>query len=130
MFEFDYSVERNINSAVLVVTLATLLYGLISWCVLPKFRNYRNYVFFNALLSNFLKIMAYHFSGLLCLQLKTRFYLRRYFSTTNTYWLLVISHMFYIDIVKVFNGNTRRRFLKSSFLGWGVPLITLLFVFF
>ena len=51
-------------------------------------------------------------------------FIRDYFETAKTHWTLVISHMFYVDIVKVFSGTIRRRYLKSCVFGWGVSLIT------
>ncbi|KAJ8721676.1 hypothetical protein PYW07_002451 [Mythimna separata] len=112
----------------LVLMLAALIYGLTSCCILKKFRNYRNFVFLNAILTYFLlyclDIMLEEIEFLRTSGLFSN--LPHYLATAKNHWLLVISHMFYVDIVKVFNQNVRRRYLKSFMFGWGVPLITYL----
>ncbi|KAJ8730996.1 hypothetical protein PYW08_002409 [Mythimna loreyi] len=104
-----------------VLTLAALIYGLTSWCFLKKFQSYRNYVLLNAILSDFFYYLTFstmkHWIFISSFQL-------HYFATAKTHWLLVISHMFYVDIVKVFNQNVQRRYLKSCVFGWGVAIIT------
>lgn len=36
------------------LTIAAFIYGVTSWCLIKKFRNYRNFVFLNAILPNLL----------------------------------------------------------------------------
>lgn len=126
----------TIDSILIALTLATLTYGVTSWCILKKFRNYKNFVLLNAILSNFLRNILtpiylhlssendHNKSNATTASMLYLEYLAEYFSTAKTHWLLIISHMFYADIVKVFSGNMQRRYLKSSIFGWGVSLIT------
>ncbi|KAJ8714963.1 hypothetical protein PYW08_004944 [Mythimna loreyi] len=105
---------------VYVLTLAAFTYGLISWCLIKKFRNYKNYTFLCTIFANLLLLTCgFIASTSNWLYFSTLFY----FYTVKHYWLLVISHMFYVDFVKVFNGNINRKYLKSSIFSWGVPLI-------
>ena len=119
----------------LALTVVTLIYGVVSWCVLKKFRYYRNFVILNAILANFLLFVM-----LMCLRFITQhcsranlpymlfviltMFLTLYLGSVKLYWLIAISHMFYVDIVKVFYGHIQRRYLKCSLFGWGVPLLT------
>ncbi|KAJ8730997.1 hypothetical protein PYW08_002410 [Mythimna loreyi] len=116
--------QRHMDYIICVLTLAALIYGLTSWCFLKKFRNYRNYVLLNAILSYFF----HYFTFILMYSKKIRFddysEVIDYFTTVKNHWLLVISHMFYVDIVKVFNQNIKRRYLKASLFSWGLPVIT------
>ena len=132
-FRTVYQIEDIIHYIVLGLTLSALLYGAASWYVFKKFRNYRNYVFLNSILANFLlystiKIMVnyeeyiYGPSNIWAYRIVYNLYL--YLLCVKNYWLLVISHMFYVNFVKVFNGNIQRKYLKSSIFAWGVALIT------
>lgn len=124
------STDFIIKSVVIAVTLATLIYGVVSWCIMKKFRTYRNYVFLNAILSNFLYCVAVLWrkrilrsSDSIGWKVFSYFFLT-YVSTAKCFWLVVINHMFYVDLVKVFDTHVQRRNLKSSIFGWGVSLIT------
>lgn len=46
-----------------------------------------------------------------------------FLTTVYNYWLLIMTYMFYVDIVKVFENNVERKFLKSTLFAWGVPII-------
>ncbi|KAJ8721674.1 hypothetical protein PYW07_002449 [Mythimna separata] len=132
--QYDWSINfwryvfRIMPYIVLVLTLAALIYGLTSWFILKKFRNYRNFVFLNAILTFFLLSCLFIIAKEIeFLRTSGLFYnLPHYLITARNHWLLIISHMFYVDIVKVFNQNVQRRYLKSCMFGWGVPLITYL----
>ena len=119
------------------MTTVTLLYGVISWWLIEKFRNYRNFVFLNATFANFLVVVIVmscsyvlknisNISGTLMYQqfYVLNFFLFLYISTVKVYWLIVICHMFYVDIVKVFNGHIKSRHFKSGLFAWGLPFVT------
>lgn len=135
------SLEYSTYYIMFLLTLATLIYGVTSWWFIKKFRSYRNYVCLNAILANFfissmLKITFYvseHSSLNLnqgCWFSIITIYLLIYLATVKHHWLIVICHMFYVDIVKVFNEHTRKKYLKSGLFGWCVSLITTLVHFF
>ena len=90
-----------INYIVLVLTLSTLIYGITSWCILRKFRNYRNFVFLNAILSNFIndtsnKVIHFYFIwfGVETYLFYGLIFLSHCCHTARAHWLLVISHLF------------------------------------
>lgn len=117
--------EFIILNIMIVTTLATLIYGVVSWCIVKKFRNYRNFVFLNGILSNFtfyLLFLVYEYS-INENNVMAEVFLQ-YLATSKSHWLVVISHMFYVDIVIVFNTQILRKYLKSTLFGWGVSLIT------
>uniref|UniRef100_A0A2A4JP70 Uncharacterized protein n=1 Tax=Heliothis virescens TaxID=7102 RepID=A0A2A4JP70_HELVI len=43
---------------VLVLTLAAFLYGVLSWCLIAKFRHFRNFVYINAIVSSLLRLVT------------------------------------------------------------------------
>ena len=108
------------------LSLAVLIYGATSWCLISKFRHFKNYVYLNAVLANFLRIFLC--SVILPVFGDTSFGTYHifiyYVGSVQTYWLLVICCLCYVDIVKVFNGKTQRRYLKSTLFAWGVPIFT------
>lgn len=127
VWELSVTQEYIILYIIIILTSATLIYGVSSWCVMKKFRNYRNFVFLNGILSNLLYysiLLIFKWTENGFIENVTN-YLCMYFETAKCHWLVVISHMFYVDIVKVFNGYyLQRRFLKSCIFGWGLSLIT------
>ncbi|KAF9823711.1 hypothetical protein SFRURICE_009468, partial [Spodoptera frugiperda] len=107
------------------------MYGLTSWCLIKKFRHYKNYVFLNIILSISLQLSVYLLPDILK---ENKFFyeiwwlILLYFILSFHHWLLVLSYIFYVDFVKVFNINISRRFLKSSIFAWGMPAL-IVFVF-
>ena len=122
------------SSIILVLSLAAFFYGLISWCLLKKFRNVRNFVLVHLMLTSGFRYCPFLFSDLYCLYfyhnsptlpcLETFTFIYVFWGLAFNCWLLVLSYIFYVDFVKVFNLNIRRRYLKSGMFGWGVPSTT------
>ena len=118
----------------LALTTAALIYGLTSWYLITKFRNYMNFVFLCAIVTNIYAIpvvMYYEHLSTLVMQMKSDVlssiigqFLFIYSMAVRHYWLIIICNMFYVDIVKVFDGHIRRRYLKSNIFGWGVSAVT------
>lgn len=120
---------------VLVLTLAAFLYGVISWCLIKKFRHFRNFVYLEAIGSSLLRLttVSIVIPGVMQVividdeQIMDIWrYICAYFTTVQNYWLLVICYIFYVDIVKVFRGHVNRKYLKASLFAWGLPFITFL----
>lgn len=117
--------------SVVVLCLAVLIYGVTSWFLIQKFRHFRNYVYLNAILACLLRLITFSIIYRVfgdstndgAVPTIIDFFLK-YFTSVQSYWLLVICCILYVDIVKVFNGDVNRRFLKSSLFAWGVPLAT------
>lgn len=117
--------------SVVVLSLAVLIYGLTSWCLIQKFRHFRNYVYLNAILacvcrlitfSIIYRVFGYSADGGPVPD--TIDFFLKYFTSVQCYWFLVMCCILYVDIVKVFNGDIQRRFLKSTLFAWGVPLVS------
>lgn len=111
------------------LTVATFLYGITSWCIIRKFRNFNNYVYLNTILVNIFRltivsITKMHYNE--TLESFHQYFIFMFFSTVFNYWLLQICYMFYVDIVKIFGGGIKRKFLKSFLFAWGIPLIGLI----
>ena len=133
------SVEFVMRHILYVLTTATLICGVISWWLMPKFRTYRNFVLLGALSSNIVCFIVFYFfwdfmwRNVAKLQPEkplpwqwdlSLLAVSNYLVNVRDHWLIVISHMFYLDIVKVFNGQIRRRYLKSVLFCLVAPLVT------
>ncbi|CAH1643951.1 unnamed protein product [Spodoptera littoralis] len=99
---------------VLVMTLVAFIYGAISWCLLNKFRHFRNFVYINAVVSSLLRLLTVSIIIPCVMQvividdqdiMDICRYICTYFSAVQNYWMLVICYIFYVDIVKVFRGH-------------------------
>lgn len=132
-----------IHCVVLVLKLAAFFYGVISWWLIKKFRNFKNYVYLNAVSANVFSFIVLSigfnyihtlkswtiksdWTQVLCISII--FHLFVYFKTVYNYWLVVICYMFYVDIVKVFNMDVQKKYLKSNLFAWAVPLLISVFV--
>ncbi|KAJ8707472.1 hypothetical protein PYW08_010724 [Mythimna loreyi] len=120
---------------VLVLTLAAFIYGVISWCLIKKFRHFRNFVYMNAIVSSLLRLVTVSLiiPGVMQIFeiddkdiLDICRYICTYFSAVQNYWMLVICYIFYVDIVKVFRGHVNRKYLKCCLFAWGIPFMTFL----
>nr|XP_049705386.1 uncharacterized protein LOC126056456 [Helicoverpa armigera] len=128
-------VSSLVEYLVLVLTLAAFLYGVTSWCLIAKFRHFRNFVYINAIVSSLLRLVTVsliipglmqiiHFEDQDILNICR--YICTYFSAVQNYWMLVICYIFYVDIVKVFSGHVNRKYLKCYLFAWGIPFVTFL----
>lgn len=119
------TVEKIVFHISLALTIAALAYGVTSWIILKKFRHYRNYVFLNLILQNFFTFIFYYGASIMVTFMSTLIILGifLYLAAAKLFWMIVICHMFYVDIVKVFDGHIRRKYLKSALFGWGASLI-------
>ncbi|KAJ8707283.1 hypothetical protein PYW08_011417 [Mythimna loreyi] len=121
MGELDRVLNPIVEYIFLAVIVSALIYGVISWCILKKFRNYMNYVCLNLLLAQFLVVLCRKYA----LVSVTAVIIGIYVILVRGHWLVVVCHMFYIDIAKVFDGHMpKRRFLKSFLFGWVVPVLS------
>ena len=128
--------DLTINTYVMVahyvefaMTLVTFLYGVTSWYLIRKFRSFNNFVYLNVILVNIMRLSVLSFTTMhsaLELTTLTHFLFSIYLMTVYNYWLLVLCYIFYVDVVKVFRKDVKRKFLKSSLFAWGVPLMVLI----
>ncbi|KAF9798367.1 hypothetical protein SFRURICE_016005 [Spodoptera frugiperda] len=103
------------------LTLIAFVYGVTSWCLIKKFRHFRNYVILSAITAGLLRLVTFQIG----MSLITRDIVLNYpvvpalVASTMTYfslsfncWLLVLCYIFYVDFVKVFRLDIHRRYLK------------------
>lgn len=112
---------------VFVLSTFTFFVGVSSWILVKKFRHFKNYLFLTIVFNNidfvvedvretesvWLQIMY----GLLFL----------YFKTTANCWLLRLCYEFYVDLVKVFSGDIKKKYIKSNLFAWGPPFLIIAF---
>lgn len=53
-------------------------------------------------------------------------YICTFTTSVQNHWMLVICYIFYVDVVKVFGGYLKRKYLKSCIFAWGIPLVILI----
>lgn len=114
----------------LTFSTATIIYGVVSWSLIRKFRNINNYVFLSASLANAVRLI---FVSVTTLYQKSDIYEPSfaalfffYITMVYQYLLLVMCYMFYVHIVKVFHKDVTRKYLKASFFAWGVPILLMI----
>lgn len=123
-------VDNVAKYTILTLTLVTFSIGVTSWRIIRKFRLYRNYVYLNAILTNFLQIIVNILIPYTMGSIKNAWFHRFFFclnvylSSVKSHWLLLICHLFYADFVKVFDVHIQRRYLKSTLFAWGVSFVT------
>ena len=115
------------------ITLATFIYGVTSWCLIRKFRNFNNYVYLSATIVNIMRlalvshVLTYCGERLSVVQLVNGYFFVFIFqSTVYNYWLVVMCYVYYVKLVKVFNGDIKRKYLKSTVFAWGMPIVVIL----
>lgn len=132
------TVADTITWVLFALSLSTVVYGMISWCIIKKFRHYRNYVIFNVIFMKMLSLLITQIQHLvqtsyavLCVGVCSDVlilviaFLCMFSILSCHCWLLVMCYMFYVDFVKVFNFDFRKKFLKSSLFGWVLPFVTI-----
>lgn len=123
----------------LAITIPAFLYGVTSWCLINKFRHFRNYLVLSAITANMLKSIVTCLStsfinhksfildipvGLLLVGSSIMFTVLSFNS-----WVLVLSYLFYKDFVKVFKIDVASSYLKTSIFAWD-PRFIVSFVLF
>lgn len=114
----------------LAFSTATIIYGVVSWSLIRKFRNINNYVFLSASLANAVRLVfvsvttLYEKSDIYEPSFAALFFF--YITMVYQYLLLVMCYMFYVHIVKVFHKDVTRKYLKASFFAWGVPILLMI----
>ncbi|KAJ8707469.1 hypothetical protein PYW08_010721 [Mythimna loreyi] len=115
-----------------ILPLTAVLYGVTSWCIIKKFRHYRNFVLLSACIADMLYLLVWFFMSypdklLIYLPDLSIYIFAIFLCCLLSYncWLLVLCYIFYVDFVKVFSMDIRRRYLKSCLICWGVPIVTL-----
>uniref|UniRef100_A0A2H1WVZ3 SFRICE_035756 n=1 Tax=Spodoptera frugiperda TaxID=7108 RepID=A0A2H1WVZ3_SPOFR len=57
-YKTDLLVTSIFNWSLIVVSLLILIYGVTSWCLIKKFRTFKNYAYINAILAAWLRILV------------------------------------------------------------------------
>lgn len=126
-FDYNYIVYVCFHYVMLAFSLATFIYGAISWSLIRKFRNITNYVFITTAFNNVIHL-TFVSATILHREMDIGFFslIYTYLKAVHENCLLVICYMFYVDIVKVFRKETKKKFLKVSLFIWVGPLIVIL----
>lgn len=135
----DWLVWHEVGvSVVLTMCILTFVYGLISWKIIRKFRNFKNYMYLNAVLVNILRLLLVAFVYMVMLRFNVDFDSQNvvfqlmffftfiYLTMAYNHWLLIINYIFYVDVVKVFQKDIKRKYLKSWLFGWVLPFVILI----
>lgn len=152
MFEYEYSDDNvrktsetfaEIVGEVLIDTVDWIffvalviatLFGLISWCLLKKFRTFRNYVLLSTIIAQMLLMLMFDPSDLFGEETVKNnealriipFVLLVFFIMCVKCWLIVLCFVFSVDFVRVFHYDFRAKYLCSTLFAWGVPFIIVL----
>lgn len=112
----------NFSSTAIVLIIAT-----VSWILIPKWRTYTNFIFFNLFVADalfnfcfmdkYFGVNIFHHSLSIFFRL-----LGRYVNFVYFCWLFLFSINIYMDSVH-FKINLTWKFIKSSAFAWGLPLI-------
>ncbi|KAH9643946.1 hypothetical protein HF086_016496 [Spodoptera exigua] len=117
-----------VNYVLLGLCTITLSYGILSWCLIKKFRNFKNYVFLSGTLVNVIRLsllaatvmhrdlntLKFAFSKLIFMSNLSLIY----FSTVYNNWMVVMCYMLYVDIVKVFKKDFKKKYVQVTLLTW------------
>lgn len=112
----------NFTSSGIVLIIAT-----ISWILIPRWRSFKNFIFFNLFVTDVLLnfcFMDKYFGANIFDHFLSK-YLRllgRYVNFVYFCWLFLFSINIYMDSVH-FKINLTWKFVKSSVFAWGLPLI-------
>lgn len=104
----------------LLLSAATLIFGLASWILISQWRTFKNYVFLNLIFMIAVVCICFYLVGnadISCSLLVA--YVMSLIITSR--WMLVATVMFYIDIVKVFTADVERKYLYTNIFVWLVP---------
>lgn len=118
----DYEIYwKRLWLAVLLHSSGTLVFGLVSWILIPKWRLFHNYVFLNIVLSGSMNMCSIFFPD------NFRYYSlwSMYVTLMFNHWLIVSTIMFYMDLVIVFSGFIQHKFLKATIFAWTLPAVLL-----
>ncbi|KAJ8713395.1 hypothetical protein PYW07_013765 [Mythimna separata] len=148
-YAYDIALSDDFLTVVVTIfyfllTAVALLYAVTSWCLIKNFRNYRNFVYLNTILANLVFIANAYWRGYVDqhnIEYEPRKEDRDVFAyqmfcilfssqTVKNFWSLIISLLFYVDFVKVFDKHIKRKYLISSLCGWVVPLILIQVIYF
>lgn len=106
-------------------SLFTLIFCVVTWILIPKWRTFRNYVYANVIFCYAMSSCLFY--GLFFLEMENYesetvlFIFVFYFVNASSCWLFIGSLLIYMDIVVVFQRNVTRKMLKANGFCWGVP---------
>lgn len=104
------------------LSILSIVFGLVTWIFVPKWRQFRHHVFLCLLLTFPLPWILSPISDTWpSSQLLVTMYVMMAFGN----WLVIITVMFFIEFVQIFTTvNKIRNYLLSNMFGWILPLVT------
>lgn len=121
-----------------VSSVITFIYGVVSWCLIKKFRNFRNYVLLGPILAITMCCLAAHVQVFILASkphlaetiIFTAIYaFLLYFALVFYCFFIVLCYIFYVDYVKVLHLKINNKYLICSLFVWCFPFVEI-FVFF
>lgn len=93
------------------LSAASVVFGIVSWIILPKWRQFRNYVFLCLLFNNALGVF-YRCP-----------YIGGYLALTFIHWLVITTVMFYIEFVNIYTSlnSIKYKYINANVFGWLLP---------
>lgn len=125
-------ISQTIVWSATVTSVIAFIYAVISWCLIGKFRNLGNYVLFSVISASMLRFLALHiqiFAFALAEHIQEAiafdliYGLLIFFSLAFNCWLIVLTYIYYVDYVKVFDLDFSKKYLKINLFGWCLPLL-------
>lgn len=104
------------------LSILSIVFGLVTWIFVPKWRQFRHHVFLCLLLTFPLPWILSPISDTWpSSQLLVTMYVMMAFGN----WLVIITVMFFIEFVQIFTTvNKIRNYLLANMFGWILPLVT------
>lgn len=137
LFPYVYWIMFSVFATNIVVATGSVIFGVTSWILIKRWRQFKNYVFLNVIIMSIITLLMNYTLN------RTFFYAHlnngevfdiTYFQLPTckilvqvafvlsriamSHWLLVATVMFYMDIVKVFNNRIRHRYLITNLFTW------------
>lgn len=103
-----------------VLCFTTVIFGALSWTLLPKWRQFRNYVFINASLASGTYLILN--SGYIDTDTFLN-YIADVCDNALPCWLVLIAYSFYMNVVKIFSHHPDHVYLYANAFGWAVPAL-------
>lgn len=106
----------------IALCFTTVSFGIVSWALIAKWRQFRNYVSIMVCFSGGLFNIA---STLTFISKTIMAFITMLGVSSFVFWLLITSVIFYVDVVRIFSYNYEHVYLKSAAFAWGIPALIL-----
>lgn len=118
----------------LILSCINFTFGIISWTMLPHWRQFRHYVCMNLILASTINMIGFNVCAHLIIDdeniAEIIFILIVLIPRViMSHWLLVTTLMIYMDLVKGYNNEIKRQYLIANVFSWAIPFAEVLLVY-